>query len=123
MELEIADIIFFIKFVRYPSDHFNIFDFMQFSAHHTRSSSNFMLNINLLVVHNPLVLLVGRLVACSARTRADRETVRQNDYCNPRCACAPRVNKISYSIFGEELNTADCTYASHVSLCMSNVWR
>ena len=49
--------------------------------------------IHLLVVHNPLVPLIGRLVACSARTRADRQTDRQNDNCNPRCACAPRVNK------------------------------
>ena len=43
MELEIADIIFFIKSVRYPSDIFNIFDFVQFSAHHIRSSSSFKL--------------------------------------------------------------------------------
>ena len=52
-------------------------------------------NIHLLVVHNPLVPLIGRLVACSARTRADRQTDRQNDYFNPRCACAPRVNDYS----------------------------
>ena len=32
--------------------------------------------INLLVVHNPLVSLIGRLVACSARTHADRRTDR-----------------------------------------------
>ena len=43
MELENADIIFFVKSVRYSSDHFNIFDFVHFSAHHTRSSSNFKL--------------------------------------------------------------------------------
>ena len=36
-------------------------------------------NIHLLVVHNPLVPLNGRLVACSARTRADRQTDRQTD--------------------------------------------
>ena len=35
--------------------------------------------IHLLVVHNPLVPLIGRLVACSARTRADRQTDRQTD--------------------------------------------
>ena len=39
---------------------------------------------------------MSRLVACSARIDADRQTDRQtdtqNDYCNPRCACAPRVN-------------------------------
>ena len=43
MELEIADIIFFVKFVRYPSDHFNVFDFVQFSTHHTHSTANFKL--------------------------------------------------------------------------------
>ena len=41
-------------------------------------------------------LLISRLVACSARIVADRQTDKQtdtqNDYCNPRCACAPRVN-------------------------------
>ena len=26
----------------------------------------------------------------------DRQTDRQNDYCNPRCACAPRVNYAHY---------------------------
>ena len=35
--------------------------------------------IHLLVVHNPLVPLIGRLVACSARTRADRQTDTQTD--------------------------------------------
>ena len=43
-----------------------------------------------------LVSLISRLVACSARIVVDRQTDRQidtqNDYCNPRCACAPRVN-------------------------------
>ena len=40
------------------------------------------------------VSLIGRLVACSARTRVDKQTDRQTDetkYRNPRCACAPRV--------------------------------
>ena len=36
-----------------------------------------------LVALKLLVSLISRLVACSAT---------QNDYCNPRCACAPRVN-------------------------------
>ena len=35
--------------------------------------------IHLLVVHNPLVPLIGRLVACSARTRADRQTDRPTE--------------------------------------------
>ena len=56
-----------------------------------------------LVALKLLVLLISRLVACSARIVADKQTDRQtdrqtdtqNDYCNPRCACAPRVNKRS----------------------------
>ena len=56
------------------------------------------------VVLNPLVSLFGRLVACSGRKRGNRQTDRRTDrqtdrqtdlqtkYCNPRCACAPRVN-------------------------------
>ena len=43
-----------------------------------------------------LVSLISRLVACSARIVGDRQTDRQTDtqdnYYNPRCACAPRVN-------------------------------
>ena len=36
-----------------------------------------------------VILLTARTarIACS-----DRHTDTQNDYCNPRCACAPRVN-------------------------------
>ena len=34
------------------------------------------ITIDLLVVHNPMVPLIGRLVACTARTRADRQTDR-----------------------------------------------
>ena len=49
-------------------------------------------NINVLVAQKPLVPLIGRLVACSARTHTDRRTDKQTKYCNPRCACAPRVN-------------------------------
>ena len=57
MELEIADMILFIKSVRYPSDHFNIFDFVQFSAHHTRSSSNFKLKHTVSTNYNEKNLL------------------------------------------------------------------
>ena len=75
--------------------------FRLFSRHISGTQSfreNRHIYINLLVVHNLLVPLIGRLVACSARTRADRRTDgqtdrRTDDYCNPRCACAPRVNK------------------------------
>ena len=48
----------------------------------------------------PLVSVFGRLVARSGRKRGNRETDRQTDrqtqtkYCNPRCACAPRVNNV-----------------------------
>ena len=54
-----------------------------------------------LVALKLLVSLISRLVACSARIVVDRQTDRQththrldtqNDYCNPRCACAPRVS-------------------------------
>ena len=45
-----------------------------------------------LVALNLLVSLISRFVACSARIVADKQTDTQNDYCNPRCACALRVN-------------------------------
>ena len=50
------------------------------------------------VVLKQLVSLIGRLVACSPRISVDTHTHRHTDrqqtnYCNPRCACAPRVNK------------------------------
>ena len=47
-----------------------------------------------LVALKLLVSLINRLVACSARIVADKQTNKQNDYCNPRCVCAPRVNKL-----------------------------
>ena len=53
--------------------------FRLFSRHISGTQSfreNRHVNIHLLVVHNPLVPLIGRLVACSARTRADRQTDR-----------------------------------------------
>ena len=37
-----------------------------------------------------VVSLISRLVACSARIVVDTDA--QTMYCNPRCACAPRVN-------------------------------
>ena len=49
-----------------------------------------------LVALKLLISLISRLVACSARIVVDKQTERQTDtqtnYCNPRCACAPRVN-------------------------------
>ena len=51
-----------------------------------------------------MVSLTGSLVACSARIAADRQTDRQthtqNDYRNPRCACAPRVNNSNFVVHG-----------------------
>ena len=52
-----------------------------------------------LVALKLLVLLISRLVACSARIVVDTHTDRQTDrqthtqtqYCNPRCACTLRV--------------------------------
>ena len=43
MELEIADIMFLIKSMRSPTDHFNIYNFVEFSSRPTRSCSNFKL--------------------------------------------------------------------------------
>ena len=45
-----------------------------------------------LVALKLLVSLISRLVACSARIVVDKQTDTQTNYCNPRCACAPRVN-------------------------------
>jgi hypothetical protein len=58
MELEIADIIFFIKSVRYTSDHF---DFVQFSAHHTCSSSNFKLKHTVSRNYNEKIFYFNRI--------------------------------------------------------------
>ena len=52
--------------------------------------SRFLFIIQAHVVLKPLVSLIGRLVACSARTE---QTDRQTNYCNPRCVCVLRVNK------------------------------
>ena len=38
---------------------------------------------------------MSRFGACSARISGDTHTDTQNDYRNPRCACAPRVNNKS----------------------------
>ena len=75
-----------------------------FSRHISRTQSfqqNRHINFHALVALKLLVSLISRLVACSARivvdTQTNRQTDRQTDtqtnYCNPRCACAPRVNK------------------------------
>ena len=73
--------------------------FRLFSRHISRTQSfqqNRHISFHALVALKLLVSLVSRLVACSARIVVDRQTNRQTDtrtnYCNPRCACAPRVN-------------------------------
>ena len=38
---------------------------------------------------------MSRFGACSARISGDTHTDTQNDYRNPRCACAPRVNYVA----------------------------
>ena len=54
-------------------------------------------NFQARVVLKPLVSLLGRLVACSARISVDTHTHthaatnRQTNFRNPCCACAPRV--------------------------------
>ena len=56
--------------------------FACFSSHISGTQSfqeNRHVFIHLLIVHNPLVPLIGRLVVCSARTRADRQTDGQTD--------------------------------------------
>ena len=39
MEFEVSDIMFLVKSMKHPSDHFDIYKFIQFSSHSTRSSS------------------------------------------------------------------------------------
>ena len=51
------------------------------------------INFRALVALELLVSLMSRFGACTARISGDRHTDTQNDYRNPRCACAPRVNK------------------------------
>ena len=69
--------------------------FHAISLERSRFQRNRHVNFLALVGLKLLVSLISRLVACSARIVADKQTDRQtdtqNDYCNPRCACAPRV--------------------------------
>ena len=73
------------------------------------------------VVLKPLVSLMDRLVTCSARIRVDRQTDgqldRQNDYCNPRCACAPRLTTKSCSLETEVYPVSRATCE-----CYNNCW-
>ena len=79
------------------SAHYAYWLFSLFSRHISRTQS-FQQNRHIifpaLVALKLLISLMSRLVACSPRFRPDRhtdtQTHRQNDYCNPRCACARR---------------------------------
>lgn len=51
-----------------------------------------------LVAQRVMVMLICCFVAYSARIVIHIHTDRQNSYCNPACACAPRVKK-SYICF------------------------
>ena len=80
------------------SAHYAYWLFSLFSRHSSRTQSfqrNRHFSFLALVALKLLVSLISRLVACSARIVADKQTNTQTDtqkdYCNPRCACAPRV--------------------------------
>ena len=70
--------------------------FRLFSRHISRTQSfqqNRHISFHALVALKMLVSLINRLVACSPRIVIDRQTDTQNDYRNPRCACALGVNE------------------------------
>ena len=85
-----------------------------FSRHISRTQSfqqNRHIIFHALVALKLLVSLISRLVACSARIVVDRQTDKQTNrqtdtqtkYCNPRCACAPRVNNLLYFLLQIQL--------------------
>ena len=47
MEYEIADIMFLVRSIKFPSDHFRFCDYVQFCSHPTRGSSNLKLKHSL----------------------------------------------------------------------------
>ena len=69
-------------------------------SHHISRTQSFQrkrqIYFHALVALKMLVSLISRFVDCSLRIvvdkQTDKQTHTQNDYCNPRCACAPRVN-------------------------------
>ena len=69
-----------------------------FHANNSRTQQfqeNRLFKNNAYIALKPLVF--GRLVACSARiVVTDRHTHTRDNYYNPRCACAPRVNDMYY---------------------------
>ena len=92
-----------------------------FSRHISRTQS-FRQNRHILLLAllalKLLVSLISRLVACSPRIVVDTRThtyvhtYTQNDYCNPRCACAPRVNNgspLAYKYMYIRVHVYTCT--------------
>ena len=82
--------------------------FRLFSRHISRTQSfqeNRPFNFQARVVLKPLVSLTDRRVACSSRISVDTHT-----YCNPRCACAPRVNEQVHFIIGKQTVILTDTY-------------
>ena len=61
---------------------------------------------------NPLVSLIGRFVAYTARIVTHTHTDRQTKYSNPRCACAPRVND----------NMTSILYSHHSGVAPRGAW-
>ena len=59
-----------------------------------RGEQNRHIIFHALVALKLLVSLISFLVACSARILVNRQTDTQDNYCNPRCTCMLRVNKL-----------------------------
>ena len=99
--------------------------FRLFSRHISRTQSfqqNRHINFHALLALKLLVSLISRLVACSARIVVDKQTDRQTDtqtnYCNPRCACAPRVNYSgAQSSFSNHMNIVDNSNLGNNYIC------
>ena len=64
---------------------------------------NIAANLTLNTMVSFVILLIARTarIACADR-HTDIQTHTRDNYCNPRCACAPRVNNDMYTGAGEE---------------------
>ena len=88
------------------------FQIKQFKEkHHFNIAANLTLNT--------MVSFILLLIVRTARIAyADRQTVTQDNYCNPRCACAPRVNN---SLMPYQLTMpSNHTYCPHALTTPSN---
>ena len=103
--------------------------FACFSRHISQTQSfqqNCHIVFHALVALKLLVSLISRLVACNPRividTHTDRQTDTQTKYCNPRCACAPRVNYAIHA-FNAKHNAGQIPMHSHIVYpCSVCVW-